>query len=75
MRTDNKTTFGLLIINKLEEMGKNQMYLAQEVGLTQVSVYRLLTGQSIPTVKTLYNISKVTNISIEKLTKALLDES
>lgn len=75
MRTDNKTAFGLLIVNKLEEMNKNQAYLAQEVGLTQVSVYRFLTGQSVPTVKTLYSISKVTGISIEKLTEALLDES
>lgn len=75
MRTDNKTTFGLLIVNRLEEMEKNQTYLAQEVGLTQVSVYRFLTGQSVPTVKTLYSISKVTGISIEKLTEALLDES
>ena len=56
-------------------MEKNQAYLAQEVGLTQVSVYRFLTGQSVPTVKTLYSISKVTGISIEKLTEALLDES
>lgn len=75
MRTDNKTAFGLLIVNKLEEMEENQAYLAQEVGLTQVSVYRFLTGQSMPTVKTLYRISKVTGISIEKLTEALLDES
>lgn len=75
MRTDNKTTFGLLIVNRLDEMEKNQAYLAQEVGLTQVSVYRFLTGQSVPTVKTLYSISKVTGISIEKLTEALLNES
>lgn len=75
MRTDNKTAFGLLVVNRLEEMEKNQAYLAQEVGLTQVSVYRFLTGQSIPTVKTLYSISKVTGISIEKLSEALLDES
>lgn len=74
MRTDNKTAFGLLVINKLEEMEKNQAYLAQEVGLTQVSVYRFLTGQTVPTVKTLYSISKATGISIEKLAKALLDE-
>ena len=75
MRTDNKTAFGILIVNKLEEMKRNQAYLAQEVGLTQVSVYRFLTGQSVPTVKTLYSISKVTGISIEELTEALLDES
>lgn len=75
MRTDNKTAFGLLVVNRLEEMEKNQAYLAQEVGLTQVSVYRFLTGQSVPTVKTLYSISKVTGISIEKLAEALLDES
>lgn len=75
MRTDNKTAFGLLIVNKLEEMGKNQVYLAQEVGLTQVSVYRFLTGQSIPTVKTLYSISKVVDISIEELAEALFEKS
>lgn len=74
-RMDTKTRFGVLICNRLAEMGKNQKYLAQESGLTQVYVYQILNGLYNPSVKTLCRISKVTGIGIEKLAEALLDES
>ena len=70
-----KSEFGKLICNRLSENGKNQKYLAQETGLTQVYVDQLLNGRYNPSVRTLCNISKVTGIGIEELTKALLDES
>lgn len=70
-----KSHFGVLVCNRLKEMGKNQKYLAQETGLTQVYVYQLLNGVYKPSVKTLFSISKVTGIGIEELTEALLDES
>lgn len=70
-----KSRFGVIVCNRLKEMGKNQKYLAQETGLTQFYVYQLLNGVYNPSVKVLCNISKVTGIGIEELTKALLDES
>lgn len=75
MNLKNKSHFGNLVVNKLEEMGKNQKYLSQEVGLTQVSVYKLLKGETIPTVKNLYLISKALGLGIDELTRALFDES
>ena len=72
---DAKSPFGLLVCNRLKEMGKNQKYLAQETGLTQFYVYQLLNGVYNPSVKTLFSISKVIGIGIEELTHALLDES
>lgn len=74
MTLEGKTPFGVLICRQLSKMGKNQKYLAQESGLSQFYVSMILNGKYTPSVKTLYNISKVTGISIEKLTKTLIDK-
>ena len=55
-----KSHFGMIIYKRLTQMGKNQKYLAEKHN---------------PSIKAIYNISKVTGISIEELTKALLDEN
>lgn len=70
-----KSRFGVLVCNRLKEMGKNQKYLAQESGLSPFYVSEILNGKHNPSVRAVYNISRVTRISIEELTKALLDES
>lgn len=72
---EGKTPFGVLICNYLTEVGKNQKSLAQESGLSQFYVSSILSGKSIPSVQTIYSISKATGISMEKLTSALLDKS
>lgn len=72
---ETKTRFGVLICNRLTEMGKNQKNLAQESGLSPFYVSEILNGRHNPSVRAVYNISKVIGISIEELTKALLDES
>ena len=66
-----KTRFGVLICNQLSKMGKNQKDLAQESGLSPFYVSEILNGKHNP----VYNISKAIGISIEELTKTLLDES
>lgn len=70
-----KSHFGVLVCNRLKEMGKNQKYLAQESGLSPFYVSEILNGKHNPSVRAVYNISRVTRISIEELTKALFDES
>ena len=72
---ETKTRFGVLICNRLTEMGKNQKNLAQESGLSPFYVSEILNGRHNPSVRAVYNISKVTGISIEELTRVLLDES
>ena len=72
---NTKTRFGIIISNRLKEIDKTQKDFAQEIGRTQVYVYKLLNGLYNPSVKTLCKISKVTGIGMEELTKALLDKS
>lgn len=72
---ETKTRFGMLICNRLTKMGKYQKDLAQESGLSPFYVSEILNGRHNPSVRAVYNISKATGISIEELTKALLDES
>ena len=71
---DTKTRFGVLICNRLVEMGETQKYLAQEAGLSPFYVSEILNGKHNPSVKAIYSISKVTGIGIEELAEVLLNE-
>ena len=62
-----KSHFGMIIYKRLTQMGKNQKYLAEKTGFSQLYISEILNGK--------HNPSKVTGISIEELTKALLDEN
>ena len=68
-----KTCFGVLICNRLEKMGINQKILAQKSGLSPFYVSEILNGKHNPSVRAVSNISKVTEISVEKLIEALLN--
>ena len=70
-----KSRFGMLVCKRLTQMGKNQKDLAQESGLSPFYVSEILNGKHNPSVRAVYNISKAIGISIEELTKTLLDES
>ena len=70
-----KSHFGMIIYKRLTQMGKNQKYLAEKTGFSQLYISEILNGKHNPSIKAIYNISKVTGISIEELTKALLDEN
>ena len=54
---------------------KSKKYLAEKTGFSQLYISEILNGKHNPSIKAIYNISKVTGISIEELTKALLDEN
>ena len=62
-------------VKSAQQMGKNQKYLAEKTGFSQLYISEILNGKHNPSIKAIYNISKVTGISIEELTKALLDEN
>lgn len=70
-----KTRFGVVICKRLTQMGKNQKYLAEKTGFSQLYISEILNGKHNPSIKAIYNISKTTGIGIEELAKALLDES
>lgn len=72
---ETKTRFGMLICNRLTQMGKNQKYLAEKTGFSRFYICEILNGRHNPSVRAVYNISRVTGISIEELIKALLNES
>ena len=47
----------------IEHSGKTQRQIADEIGVTEVSMSRYVSGQRIPRAKTLVNIAKVCNVS------------
>ena len=70
-----KSRFGMLVCKRLTQMGKNQKYLAEKTGFSRFYICEILNGKHNPSVRAVYNISKAIGISIEELTKTLLDES
>lgn len=46
----------------IERSGKTQRQIADEIGITEVSMSRYVSGQRIPRAKTLVNIAKVCNV-------------
>lgn len=70
-----KSRFGMLVCKRLTQMGKNQKYLAEKTGFSRFYICEILNGRHNPSVKAIYNISKTTGISIDKLAESLLDES
>lgn len=70
-----KSRFGMLVCKRLTQMGKNQKYLAEKTGFSRFYICEILNGRHNPSVRAVYNISKAIGISIEELTKTLLDES
>ena len=47
----------------IEQSGKTQRQIADEIGVTEVSMSRYVSGQRIPRAKTLVNIAKACNVS------------
>ncbi len=75
MTLDKKSPFGRLVVIRLKEMDKSQKYLAQEAGLSELYVYQLLKGKYNPSLRTVYEISKVTGLDVEELMKAVFEKS
>lgn len=69
-----KSRFGMLVCKRLTQMGKIKIP-CRKTGFSRFYICEILNGRHNPSVKAIYNISKTTGISIDKLAEALLDES
>lgn len=72
-RTDNKTPLGKLILKTLYLRGKNQAWLAQQMGINPNHVSIMCSRTKNPKVETLKKLSEVLDIKLEDLYKAVAE--
>ncbi len=72
-RTDNKTPLGKLILKSLYLRGKNQAWLAEQIGANPNHISVLCSKIRNPKVETLKKLSKALNIELEDLYKAVAE--
>lgn len=70
-QTNNKTPLGKLILQKLYLKGKNQAWLASQIGVNQNHVSIICSKVKSPKIETLLKISKVLDIDADELFKAV----
>lgn len=72
-RTDNKTPLGKLILKTLYLKGKNQAWLADQIGANPNHISVLCSKIKNPKVDTLKKLSKALDIELEVLYKAVAE--
>lgn len=70
-RLDNKTPLGKLILTKLYLKGKNQEWLAEQIGVNPNHISVLCSKIKCPRIDTLYKISKALDIEMSELFQAV----
>lgn len=69
--TDVKTPLGKFILKRLYQMGKNQVWLAKQIGVKPSHICVLCSKTKNPKIKTLFKISKALDVSLNELLKAM----
>lgn len=72
-RTDNKTPLGKLILKRLYLKGKNQEWLAEQIGVNPNHISVLCSRIKNPKFETLKKLSKALDIELEVLYKAVAE--
>lgn len=72
-RTDNKTPLGKLILKTLYLKGKNQAWLADQIGANPNRISVLCSKIKNPKVETLKKLSKALDIELAVLYKAVAE--
>lgn len=72
-RTDNKTPLGKLILKRLYLKGKNQAWLAEQIGANPNHISVLCSRIKNPKVETLKKLSKALDIELEDLYRAVAE--
>lgn len=70
---DNKTPLGKIILKNLYLKGKNQAWLAEEIGVNPNHISILCSKIKNPKVETLKKLSKALDIELEDLYKAVAE--
>lgn len=73
VRTDDKTPLGKLILKSLYLKGKNQAWLAEQMGVNPNHISVLCSKIKNPKVETLKKLSKALDIELEDLYKAVAE--
>lgn len=72
-RTNNKTPLGKLILKSLYLKGKNQAWLAEEMGVNPNHISILCSKIKNPKVETLKKLSKALDIELKDLYNAVAE--
>lgn len=72
-RTDNKTPLGKLILKNLYLKGKNQVWLAEQIGVKPNHICVLCSKTKNPKFETMKKLSKALDIELEDLYKAVVE--
>lgn len=70
-KSTNKTPLGKLVLRELYLQGKNQRWLAEQIGVNPNHICVLLSKTKFPRSDTLLKISKSLDIDISKLYEAI----
>lgn len=70
-QTDNKTPLGKLILKTLYLKGKNQAWLAKQIGVSENHISIICSKIKSPKIETLLKISKVLDINADELFEAI----
>ena len=65
-RPENKG-LSYLIVARLKELGKNQNWLANEIGVTRQAVSMYVSGSNFPSIKVYERLSPILGISLDTL--------
>lgn len=74
MKIGKKTKLGKVILVKLVSLEKNQAWLAAQIHTSPERISAYVTGRAIPSVQSVYAISKVLEIDSDKLLEAIVSE-
>lgn len=72
-RLDNKTPLGKLILKELYLKGKNQAWLAEQIGVNPNHISILCSRIKTPKIETLKKLSKVLDVELVELYKAVAE--
>lgn len=68
---DNKTPLGKVILRNLYLQGKNQAWLANQIGVSENHISIICSKIKSPKIETLLKISKALDIDVGELLKAV----
>lgn len=74
MISGKKCRLGKLILIRLVELEKNQLWLAHEANTSTERISAYVTGRAIPSAQNIYAISKALEIDSGKLLEAIVNE-
>lgn len=66
---------GKIILHKLNEMDRNQAWLAAKCSCTRVTVNEIILGKRSPSLNMAFRISIALNMSVEEIFSDLIEKS